>query len=34
MRIGGKAISWGLAIGLAIAGLAPATAGRVNKKTP
>jgi len=34
MRIGHKAVSWGLAIGLAMAGLAPAMAGLVNKKTP
>src|SRR3569832_1786077 len=34
MRIGSKAVSWGLAIGLAMTGLAPAMAGLVNKKTP
>src|SRR3569623_1853975 len=34
MRNGSKAVSWGLAIGLAMAGLAPAMAGLVNKKTP
>jgi len=34
MRIGSRAISWGLVIGLAVAGLAPALAGLVNKKPP
>ena len=34
MRIGNKMVSWGLAIGVAIAAIAPAVAALVNKKTP